>query len=196
MLKTPEKGRVKTRLAEDLGSEQATLLYERMLAYAMEQLQCVPFHVQLWWDGNPEFLPTATRSFDLFRQQGDSLGDRMKHAFAYSFSTYPNEPAVIIGIDCPDLFSDQLYAAFEQLSRYDTVIGPSMDGGYYLLGMHRLHPELFEGIAWSTPTVCQATIDRIHELGLSAIQLPQLQDIDTADDLNQSQWYYDLDKKW
>jgi hypothetical protein len=94
---------------------------------------------------------------------------------------------LVIGTDIPDISSGLLAAAAAALQRHDAVLGPAADGGYYLLGLRRLPRGLFEGIAWSTETVCQRQLDNAARLGLDVAPLgtlPVLRDIDTAQDLS------------
>jgi hypothetical protein len=93
---------------------------------------------------------------------------------------------VLIGSDCAELTKDIIENAFQALEHSDVVIGPSFDGGYYLLGMSSFEPDLFENIAWSTPSVFEQTIAKAGQLHLSIAMLPRLNDIDTQEDLRQS----------
>jgi rSAM/selenodomain-associated transferase 2 len=94
--------------------------------------------------------------------------------------------AVIIGSDCLELTAAIIEDAFSALERFDAVIGPARDGGYYLLGMKQFHPELFAGKQWSTSTVFQDTVADLRALGLAYTALPVLSDIDDIDDLRRS----------
>jgi rSAM/selenodomain-associated transferase 1 len=96
-----------------------------------------------------------------------------------------NRSAIIIGSDCPELKEDILYQAFEALEDHDYVIGPSNDGGYYLLGMNELNKGLFENIEWSTDSVFHNTINKIESKGSSWKRLPSLTDLDTLEELTQ-----------
>ena len=115
-------------------------------------------------------------------QEGGDLGSRMKNAFDKVFSTGA-EKVIIIGSDIPDLTAEIINNAFAYLDTSDVVIGPSKDGGFYLLGMKIMHEELFEGIEYSTAKVFSETLSRLRELNLSCKLLPELQDIDTEEDL-------------
>jgi uncharacterized protein len=115
-------------------------------------------------------------------QSGNNLGGRMQNAFDDIFKIGYKQ-TVIVGTDIPDLNSEIVINAFALLEKYDSVIGPSTDGGYYLLGIKQNHPELFEGINWSTDQVFGKTMQRLNDLKLSSYLLKKLIDIDTADDL-------------
>ena len=95
------------------------------------------------------------------------------------------DAAIMIDSDTPTLPTERLERAVAVMSGggHDVVLGPSEDGGYYLIGLRRLHPELFEGMQWSTPTVLEETLRRGHALGLSATKLSAWYDVDTAADL-------------
>ncbi len=104
---------------------------------------------------------------------------------AFQYVLNSQSKAIIIGSDCPDISSQIIEEAFIRLDKHDCVIGPSEDGGYYLLGMKKLHSALFEDIEWSSSKVMEQTIRKIESLQLSYTQLPKLNDIDTIDDLRQ-----------
>ncbi len=91
--------------------------------------------------------------------------------------------AVIIGTDCPGLNANLLHEAFELLHLYDLVLGPALDGGYYLLALRSFIPELFVGINWSTAEVLQQTVAIAQQLNLSVNYLPALADVDRPEDL-------------
>jgi rSAM/selenodomain-associated transferase 1 len=106
----------------------------------------------------------------------------MHQAFATAFAAGATA-AVVIGTDCPELTSAHLADAFRQLDTHDVVVGPALDGGYYLLGTRKLVPEFFVNKLWSTPFVLGATLADASRLGLRVARLPPLADVDTAEDL-------------
>eukprot|EP00899_Mesostigma_viride_P025588 jgi/Mesvir1/6213/Mv00894-RA.1 len=118
--------------------------------------------------------------------QSEDLGARMADAFQYAFNAQSAKKVVIVATDCPDLTIDVIMSAYELLDKHDVVVGPACDGGYYLLGMKSFHEALFQGIEWSTSTVCSRTLEIAASLNLavaSAPLLPELQDVDTLEDL-------------
>ena len=120
---------------------------------------------------------------DLFQkhlQSTGDLGDRMEKAFKTALTI--SDKALIIGSDCPYITQEIIESAFDALDNNDIVIGPTFDGGYYMIGMKSLHSHLFRDITWSTELVYQTTIDRIKNLGLIFTNGPQLSDIDYAED--------------
>jgi rSAM/selenodomain-associated transferase 1 len=119
----------------------------------------------------------------IYNEQGTGdLGDRMNHSFEAGFNQ-GLAAIIIIGTDCIDLNTDILNQAFDTLKQQDLVIGTATDGGYYLIGLRRSTPELFQGIDWGTERVLEQTLVRCQPLKLSIGNLPQLSDIDRPEDL-------------
>ena len=116
-------------------------------------------------------------------QQGNDLGERMNHAFAEAFAE-GKERVIIIGSDCLELETYMIKEAFAVLESNDVVIGPVRDGGYYLLGMKKFFPTLFEGKQWSSPDVLMDTILDLKKMNSRYYLLKTLNDIDTAEDLD------------
>lgn len=114
-------------------------------------------------------------------QYSGDLGQRMKHAFTNTFAEGYSH-VCIIGSDCISLTDTHLQLAFRELCQADIVIGPSLDGGYYLIGMRQMHPFLFEDKVWSTDKVFSDTLDDVAKHSLSYTLLERLSDIDTMPD--------------
>ncbi|CAN5213340.1 TIGR04282 family arsenosugar biosynthesis glycosyltransferase [soil metagenome] len=179
-------GKVKTRLAKTIGDEMALQVYKQLLLhtktitkdFAVTRFVFYADHIneQDIWDNN---------FYNKSLQQGSDLGARMSKAFSELFSQ-GFKHIVIIGSDCYELTTEILQDAFAQLQHYDMVAGPSFDGGYYLLGLNKLHNTLFENKAWSTDNVMKATLQNADALDLSYYLLPVLNDIDDEDDLKNS----------
>lgn len=184
--KVPQLGKAKTRLAADLGDEQALEVYEDLLSHTRRITLPLPQDKIVYYtpyiDSDDQW---DTRYFQKALQPGGDLGERMRYAFAQGFAQGYTR-ICIIGTDCLDLTTEHLNQAFEALREYDTVLGPSQDGGYYLLGMNQLYPELFANKSWSTESVADDTRQDIKQQNLSLKELPVLNDIDTIDDLKQS----------
>lgn len=181
-VKNPVAGRVKTRLARDIGDERARQVYCRLLKLTRRVTDRISARRQLWYSDRID--PADDWPETLYRkrlQQGAGLGERMHHAFRQVFAEGAAK-AVIIGSDCPGLRQEHITQAYKALDSHDVVVGPSADGGYYLLGMNRLLPELFEEIPWSTDRVLPQTLQRCRRLGLSRHRLDTLNDIDTKAD--------------
>jgi rSAM/selenodomain-associated transferase 1 len=114
-------------------------------------------------------------------QDGMDLGERMKNAFTTIFG-FGYTKAVLIGTDCPEITPLIIESALHSLDRNEVVIGPALDGGYYLIGMDKVIPQLFSQIPWSTDNVFPITLERINQGNISHFTLPVLSDIDTEED--------------
>ena len=183
----PVAGLVKTRIARDMGTRAATELYAAMLEDVLERSADLDgVRTLVFWAleaGEPPDYP-ALPCLEMLKQCGSTLGERMANAFDTAFSS-GIESCCIIGSDSPDLPRQHIQQAFRMLERdrTDIVIGPAVDGGYYLLGMKHLWGRLFEDIPWSSAQVLKASCERASELGLKTTLLPGWYDIDTLDDL-------------
>jgi len=187
----PEPGRVKTRLAAGVGEQRAFEVYERLLrrtataataVVAADRSLTVTVHVTPAYriDAMRTYLPDPRVGF--CPQPDGDLGERLEAAFALAFAGGADR-AVAIGTDCPDLDEHVLCEALHRLDGTDAVLGPSTDGGYYLVGLSRPRPELFRDVPWSTDAVLRVTLERLHAQGAHVALLPRLSDLDTADDL-------------
>lgn len=182
-IKNPRLGNVKTRLARTVGDAEALRIYGVLLEQTRRAALDTPVERWLYYSDFPEF-DDAWQEADFFKfvQQGDDLGMRMEQAFQQAFETRASR-VVIIGSDCPEISGGLLMQAFEDLEHSDFVLGPSVDGGYYLLGMRTFEPTLFRGITWSTDSVFSTTIEKIQATGKTFSLLPVLRDVDTEADL-------------
>ncbi len=183
--KAPRPGRVKTRLARELGDEAASDLYRRMGRRVLDQLRGGRYRLQVAFDPPDaadevsEWL--GTHQVEYAPQPRGTLGDRMELAVSQGFAVA--DRICIVGTDTPEVGRDLAEKALEGLDETDVVIGPARDGGYYLLALRRYAPELFQGIPWSTSQVMDRTLEQAELLGLSVATLPVLNDIDVAADL-------------
>src|SRR5437867_3767676 len=183
----PRPGEVKTRLGHSLGMERAAVTYREFAGHAFglgNDFVGQGVGVYLFYDPLGEesaIRKWVSHPFKFFKQQGENLGYRMQHAFSTTFCDGCVR-SMIIGTDVPELDSGTITDAFHALRSCDIVLGPSSDGGYYLLGMNDPTKDVFDDIAWSTHTVFADTIARIKQLGLAYHALPVLADIDTEDD--------------
>ena len=173
-------GQVKTRLASGMGELPALEIYKHLVQLTYSALESVPVPVWTYFsDFIPEFInPSVEKGFV---QEGRDLGERMSNAFARTFES-GRDKVILIGTDCPTLQSQHLLQAFEALNHSDLVLGPAIDGGYYLIGMKGKAAYLFEGIAWSTSQVLSQTLHVASQHGLIVTLLPELDDIDTQED--------------
>ncbi len=185
----PEPGKTKTRLIPVLGAEGAATLQRKMtenqLAEVKELQAFYSLSVEVHFaGGNEQLMQSWLGSNLIYRRQSEGdIGCRMASAFQASFAAGMNG-VVIIGIDCPDLNAQLIAQAFQALCQHDLVLGPAQDGGYYLIGLRRLIPELFTGITWSTAEVLQQTLSIAQKLELAVALLPLLSDIDRPEDLS------------
>lgn len=184
----PEPGKTKTRLIPALGAEGAAMLQRQMTEYTLSQVRELQnqrsMTVEVCFAGGELSVMAQWLGSDfVYKPQGEGdLGVRMARSLASALQG--TERSVIIGTDCPGLNASILAAAFEQLQlSYDLVLGPAVDGGYYLLGLRYFIPELFIGINWGTSEVLQQTMAIAQQLNLSVNYLPELADVDRPEDL-------------
>jgi uncharacterized protein len=186
-VKNPIEGKVKTRLARVAGPARAVAVYRELLSYTRrttDQLPETDLKRTVYYG---DFVPENDLwdGYDRAQQPEGDLGYRMQEAFREQFAAGAQR-VVIIGSDCLDLQPTHLLLAFRQLKRTDVVLGPTTDGGYYLLGMNRLHPALFEAMPWSQPTLMESTLLRLQQLSLGYELLETLSDVDEWDDYLQA----------
>jgi uncharacterized protein len=185
-VKNLQPGKVKTRLAADVGDEKALAIYRQLISITKEAALPVDADKEVWYSEYME--ENDVFDADQFRkkvQSGENLGSRMANSIRNGFEDGYRE-VVIIGSDCPELGADTLEKAFKELGAHDAVVGPSRDGGYYLLGLRNYTDELFRDMYWSTESVLSETLKRLERLGYSWKKLPELNDIDTVEDLKKS----------
>ena len=180
-VKNPEAGKVKTRIAKTMGAEAALQAYHELLAHTenictktkSDRIVYYGAHV----DENDIWHETY---YGKKCQSGSDLGSRMSAAFKEELQDDNN--VILIGSDCGQLSTKILELAFKKLEKHDVVLGPTFDGGYYMIGMRTFIPELFQDIAWSTEKVYPATLIKVLLAGKSFCELPMLQDIDFEED--------------
>lgn len=185
-VRAPVAGRVKTRLAASIGAEAALRVYVRLAEHTLREARAVEGaevrvhftpadageEVRRWLGEGVRCLPQA---------EGD-LGERMRRAFRDAFVAGHGR-VVIVGSDLPELSSSLLRRALALLESHPAVLGPARDGGYYLLGLTRMVPGLFTGIAWSTGEVFAHTLERLRAAGVEPALLEVLGDVDRVEDL-------------
>lgn len=162
--KAPQPGKVKTRLAKDIGELAATTVHQYLAQHCIQQLvgfQIAPVEIWCAPDTDHELFQQCKKSLgvSLRTQVGDDLGQRMRHAFDDTLSQH--SPVVVVGTDCPVLTEDYLHSAFAAASQNKTVIAPAEDGGYVLLGMNDLQHAIFSEIPWGTSQVFPKTVERL-----------------------------------
>lgn len=189
----PEVGKTKTRLIPALGAAGAATLQRQMTEFTLKQVEKLVQRrqgglnslsveirfaggdrtlMQDWLGSHWSYQPQAT---------GD-LGEKLQQAFQAAFEA-GSQRIVTIGIDCPELDAVTLAQAFQALQEHDLVLGPATDGGYYLIGLRSLMPELFSGVDWGTERVFQQTMAVAESKGVAIATLTPLTDVDRPEDL-------------
>lgn len=182
--RTPEIGRVKRRLAADIGDEAALAAHVHLVERTLDECLSADWESELWLAGSLDALGVR-RWGDEYRvplraQHGTDLGERMHHALTVSLAEA--EKAVLIGCDCPAIDRSYVRLAFEALSESDVVIGPAADGGYGLIGLGVSRPSLFRDITWGSDAVLTETLSRAADEGLTIRLLDGIYDVDTVAD--------------
>lgn len=184
--KEPKKGKVKTRLQEYLTKNLCLNLYKAFLRDTLalaEKISCE--HKILAYDShgkNPRYLKKIAPWYTFYKQKGECLGERMHNAFIFAKDAGASK-IVIIGSDAPTLPASSIKKAFGLLGRADLVLGPSLDGGYYLIGLKSPRAGLFKDIAWSSPAVFKDTLKNARKFKQSVALLDKRYDIDEVKDL-------------
>jgi rSAM/selenodomain-associated transferase 1 len=182
--KWPQPGQVKTRLAAVASPEWAAQVAEAFLHDTVDRLAAVPVRRVLVFTpptAEASFAELVAGRFDLMPQAEGDLGQRMAAFFAAQVQVGADR-IVVLGTDSPSLPLAYVEQAFQALDQADVVLGPAMDGGYYLLGCTRRLPPIFDGIPWSTAGVLAATVDRLPAADWKLALLPPWYDVDTPDD--------------
>lgn len=182
-LKAPRAGAVKTRLAEALGADAACAAYKQLASSLLTKIAPLP-RVELCFtptDAGNEIKPWLRAGWTAVPQSAGDLGERLHAAFAEHFLS-DAQHVVIIGSDCPDVTATDIEDAWLALEGHDVVLGPALDGGYWLIGLRAPQPGLFNAMPWSTDRVFGETMRRARELDLRVAMLRELSDVDTVAD--------------
>jgi rSAM/selenodomain-associated transferase 1 len=186
MAKRPRRGSTKTRLCPPLTPAQAVDLYSALLADTITFVTGLP-------DVQPAIAVTPAQDLDyfvararggmaLYPVEGRDIGGVLDRVLTTALAE-GHPKAMAIHSDGPTFRPEVIAEAIGALETQDVVLGPCDDGGYYLVGLKRACPQLFEGIEWSTPRVTQQTLARARQRGLAVHLLPEAMDVDTGDDL-------------
>jgi rSAM/selenodomain-associated transferase 2/rSAM/selenodomain-associated transferase 1 len=184
----PEPGTTKTRLASFLGPEGAARLQREMAEHALSRVRALAGEravaLEVHYQGGSERLMRDWLGPGIWYspQAGSDLGARMDNAFLEAFRT-GTEKVVLVGTDCPGITATILRSAFNLLGLFDLVLGPARDGGYYLIGLRKRVPELFQQMPWGATTVGAQTLAMARDLGLRAVTVDSLVDVDRPEDL-------------
>lgn len=194
--RNPKLGHCKTRLAKTIGNEAALNIYIFLLRHTAKVTEGIKADKYVFYSENIEEFDLWNP--DIFRkklQSGTDLGKRMENAFTELFNLR-YEKVVIIGSDLLDLGQQHIENAFGILDHHDVVIGPSSDGGYYLLGSKRIHKNIFKNKSWGTDTVLSETLKDLQKINTKILE--ELNDIDTFEDMKHhkqlEQFYIQYDK--
>ena len=182
-LKAPRAGAVKTRLAESLGADAACAAYRQLVEALLNNLAALP-KAELCFapvEAASEIKQWLHPGWTSCPQVGGDLGERMHAAFAEHFES-DAQHVVIIGSDCPDVTVTDIEDAWLALEGHDVVLGPALDGGYWLIGLREPQPALFSAMTWSTDRVFGETMRRAREGNLRVATLRELSDVDTVSD--------------
>lgn len=176
--KSPEPGRSKTRLCPPCTPAQAAMLAEAALRDTLAAVAAAPARRRfVALDGEPG--PWLPRGFEVLEQRGDGLGERLGHALGAA-----GGPALVFGMDTPQLTAGAIAHASERLGRGDVgaVLGPALDGGYWTIGLREPDLAAFDGVPMSSDRTCEVQRRRLAALGLRVAMLPRMRDVDTIDD--------------
>jgi rSAM/selenodomain-associated transferase 1 len=185
-VRNPILGQVKTRLAKDIGDERALAIYLQLLEHTLKITRSLSFRKFIYYaDEVSDYDLWSVPGYTKRMQSGTNLGERMLNSFKELFEQGFTR-IVIIGSDCLQLQTENLQEAVTLLESNTAVIGPASDGGYYLLGLTKLYPELFVNKPWSTNQVLTKTIDDFNNQGISYALLEELSDIDDITDLEEN----------
>ncbi len=183
MTKKPVLGECKTRLAQTLGDQKALAIYIQLLNYTAKISKEADADLFVYsTDEITNKTPWESLKTHFKIQSNGDLGARMNNAIKEVFQQ-GYEKAIVIGSDCAEINSDDINYAFQRLNSKEIVLGPALDGGYYLIGIKTVKPTLFNNITWSTTYVLEETISKINSENLSYALLDIKSDIDVEEDL-------------
>lgn len=185
-VKNLDIGTVKTRLAKTIGDYGAFEVYSELVKLTEHVTLNLEEDVKVYFSKKvfSDLWPNTSKHVQL----GDNLGDRMLNAFTDGFDQ-GYDKIILIGSDLPDLNEQHIKKTISYLDNNDVVFGPADDGGYYLIGMNTLIPNIFKDKPWSQPNLLKVTLQELDELNHSVATLENLNDIDTYEDLIESTFY-------
>ena len=181
-VKEPKLGFVKTRLSKTCGKEFTLDLYKLFVKDLINTLSNQDYDFKLCAYPNLELINQIFGNFDNFLQVNGNLGLKMQTAFEQQFEKVYDK-IVLIGSDTPHISDEIIKKSFNQLEHHDIVLGPSLDGGYYLIAFNKktFYAEVFKNISWSTSVVLEQTLQKLHTKNIHFLKA--LNDIDDIDDL-------------
>ena len=184
--RTPLPGQTKTRLIPMLGAQGAAEFHQTVLLSTLVEANASDFEtIEIWCatENDHPYIKQCELDYAcaVKIQQGNDLGEKMHHAIETTLAE--NAFVVLIGSDCTAITTDILNQSYQHLSNgKDAVLGPASDGGYYLIGLKKQNPYIFQDIAWGEANVAERTRQNFADLGMEYVELEELSDIDTPDD--------------
>ena len=179
--RNPVLGKVKTRLAKTVGDKTALDIYHFLLQKTKEVTNKISCDKKVYYSEKIIEDDLWDQSIYQKREQyGNDLGEKMKNAFNDGFKNN-YEKIIVIGSDLFDLESSHINEAFKKLNHNNVVIGPALDGGYYLIGLKKLHPKIFQNKNWGTSSVRKETLKNLEKVDVHL--LPMLNDVDVIEDI-------------
>ncbi|WP_159019364.1 TIGR04282 family arsenosugar biosynthesis glycosyltransferase [Algibacter sp. L3A6] len=185
-VKNIKLGKVKTRLAATIGNQGAFDVYTQLVDVTEKAIKNINGDKRIYF--SEAVVENTWKNNVKVVQQGDSLGDRMSHAFKQGFED-GYDRIVLIGSDLPDITESQINAGLQALKSNEVVFGPAEDGGYYLVGFSKFHDFVFQNKPWSQDNLLEETLSELKENRVSFSTLETLNDIDTFEDLIASKFY-------
>lgn len=190
-VKNIKLGKVKTRLAKTIGNQAAYEVYSELVKVTETATKNITTDKRIYF--SDAIIETKWGNAYKAVQKGANLGERMKDAFKKGFDDGYNR-IVLIGSDLPDISSTHIQNGLKALQHNDVVFGPAIDGGYYLIGLSKLKDYVFDDKPWSQPNLLEITLEELEEKEISFHLLRPLNDIDTFEDLEASDFYNSNEK--
>lgn len=185
-VKNIKLGKVKTRLAKTIGNQAAFEVYSELVKITEHATAKLKADKRIYF--SDAIIENKWNGFEKHVQEGENLGVRMKNAFSKGFED-GYERIVLIGSDLPDINETHINNGLKALKEYDSVFGPAVDGGYYLLGLKKLYHSVFDDKPWSQPNLLEETLQELKTKAITFSILETLNDIDTFEDLIASNFY-------
>ncbi|APY08004.1 hypothetical protein BWZ20_06675 [Winogradskyella sp. J14-2] len=185
-VKNIKLGTVKTRLAKTIGDFGAFEVYTELVKITEKATANLPIDKRIYF--SDAIVDSQWPNDFKAVQKGFDLGERMCNAFKDGFRN-GYKKIVLIGSDLPNINSKHIENGIEALEKNEAVFGPAQDGGYYLIGLSKLHPSIFQNKPWSQPNLLNLTLQELHNSNIKVATLDTLNDIDTYEDLIASDFY-------
>lgn len=185
-VKNIKLGKVKTRLAKTIGNQGAFEVYSELVQVTENATKELKVDKRIYF--SDAVVDTKWKNDFKTTQKGVDLGERMKNAFKKGFED-GYERIVLIGSDLPDITANHINKGLDALKQNEIVFGPAEDGGYYLIGLSKMHNFVFDNKPWSKTNLLSETLNELEEKQVTFTTLEPLNDIDTYEDLIASKFY-------